>query len=121
MMNIVVVLGASANPDRYAFMAMQRLQEHGHKAIPVNPAFTEVLGERCYTSISDVPQPIDTVTLYLGAARSMPLIQDILKAKPRRIIFNPGAENVEMEKASSLMGIETVNGCTLVMLGAGTF
>ena len=47
-MKSVVVLGASTNPDRYAFKAMQRLQEHGYKAIPVNPAFEEVLGERCY-------------------------------------------------------------------------
>ena len=78
-----VVLGASTNPDRYAFKAMQKLQEHGYKAIPVNPTFEEVRGERCYPSISDAPQPIDTVTLYLGAARSTPLIQDILKAKSR--------------------------------------
>ena len=120
-MNPVVVLGASPKPDRYAFKAMQRLREHGHKAIPVNPAFDEVLGERCYPSLSDVPQPIDTVTLYIGAGRSTPLIQDILNAKPRRIIFNPGAENGELAKAASSAGIETVNGCTLVMLGAGMF
>ena len=106
----IIVLGASTNPDRYAFMAKQRLQEHGHKAIPVNPAFTEILGERCYASISDAPQPIDTVTLYLGAARSTPLIQDILKAKPRRIIFNPGAENEELARAASSAAIETVKG-----------
>ena len=120
-MKSIVVLGASTNPDRYAFKAMQRLREHGHKAIPVNPAFTEVLGERCYPSIADVPGPIDTVTLYLNAGRSAPLIQDILKAKPGRIIFNPGAENEELAKTALSAGIETVEGCTLVMLGAGTF
>ena len=95
-MKSVVVLGATPKPDRYAFMAMQRLAEHGHKAIPVNPAFTEVLGERCYASISEVPQPIHTVTMYLNAARSAPLAGDILKAKPKRIIINPGAENEEL-------------------------
>lgn len=120
-MKSVVILGASTNPDRYAFKAMQRLQDHGFKAIPVNPAFTEILGERCYASIADAPGPIETITLYIGAARSTPLIQDILKAKPRRIIFNPGAENPELERAASSAGIEAVNGCTLVMLGAGTF
>ena len=100
---------------------MQRLQEHGYNAIPVNPAFDEVMGERCYASIDDVPEPILTITLYIGAARSKPLIQDILMAKPRRIIFNPGAENDELSRSASSAGIETVNGCTLVMLGAGTF
>jgi len=120
-MKTVVVLGASAKPGRYAFMAMEGLQEHGYKAIPVNPALAEVLGEHCYPSIRDVPGPIDTVTMYLGAERSTPLIEDMIQAKPRRIIFNPGAENDQLTKAAKDAGIEVVNGCTLMMLGAGTF
>jgi len=120
-MKTVVVLGATPNADRYAFKAMQRLREHGYKAIPVNPSFTEILGERCYPSVSDVPQPIDTVTMYLNATRSTPLIAGIIKANPRRIIFNPGAENDDLAKPAESAGIETMNACTLVMLGAGTF
>jgi predicted CoA-binding protein len=120
-MKSVVILGATPKPDRYAFKAMKSLQEHGYKAVPVNPAFTEVLGERCYSSVADVAGPIDTVTMYLGAARSTPLIDDIVKAKPTRIIFNPGAENEELARAARAAGIETVNGCTLVMLGTGSF
>jgi predicted CoA-binding protein len=61
------------------------------------------------------------VTLYLSAARSTPLIEDILNARPNRIIFNPGAENEELGKAASSAGIEVVNGCTLVMLASGIF
>ena len=120
-MKSVVVLGASQKPDRYAFMAMERLQKHGYKAIPVNPGLTEILGEQCYVSILDVPGPIDTVTMYLGAERSTPLIDEIIQAKPRRIIFNPGAENDALVKAAQGAGIEVIIGCTLVMLGAGTF
>src|SRR6185436_978520 len=63
-------------------------------------------GESCHPSIADVAGPIDTVTMYLGAARSTPLIDDILKAKPRRIIFNPGAENEELARAAQAAGIE---------------
>ena len=117
----VVVIGATPKPDRYAFMAMQRLQQHGYRAIPVNPAFEEILGERCHASIADVKEPIDTVTMYVGAARSTPLTQEIVGAKPRRIVFNPGAENPELSAAARAAGIEVVEGCTLVMLGAGTF
>lgn len=117
----VVVLGATTNPDRYAFLAMQRLQQHGHQAIPVNPAFTEVLGAKCYGSIREVPEPIDTVTMYLSAARSTPLMHEILEAKPRRIIFNPGAENEALAEAARAAGVEVVIGCTLVMLSVGTF
>src|SRR2546421_7304438 len=89
----VAVLGASPKPDRYAFRAMQMLREYGHDPVPVNPAFDEILGERCYRRIADVPPPIDTITLYLGKARSNPLIEEIVKAQPARIIMNPGAEN----------------------------
>ena len=117
----VAVIGATPKPDRYAYMAMQRLHEHGYRPVPVNPAFEEVLGERCYKSISDVTDPIDTVTMYIGAARSTPLLQEILGAKPRRIIFNPGAENPTLAHEAQKNGIEVVEGCTLVMLGSGTF
>lgn len=117
----VVVLGASPKPDRYAYRAMQMLRESGHQAVPVNPAFDEILGEQCYNSIADVPQPIDTVTMYLGKARSDALIPEILSAKPRRIIMNPGAENETLAEEAEAAGIEVVEDCTLVMLRSGTF
>lgn len=117
----VVVLGATPKEERYANMAMKLLVEHGHRAVPVNPAFDEVLGEKCYRSIADVPSPIDTVTLYLGEARSEPLIAEILQAQPRRIIFNPGAENPHLAREAEARGIEVVEGCTLVMLRTGQF
>ena len=116
-----VVLGATTNEDRFAHRAMRSLQAHGEVAIPVNPAFKEVLGQRCYPTIAEVPQPIHTVTLYLGAARSEPLIPEILAARPERIILNPGAENANLEKAALARGIEVVHGCTLVMLDGGAY
>ncbi|TLD69706.1 CoA-binding protein [Phragmitibacter flavus] len=117
----IVVLGASPKEDRYANMAMHQLMEHGEHAVPVNPAFEEVLGEKCFASIAEVPGPIHTVTLYLGAARSSPLIDEILAAKPQRVVMNPGAENEELARQAESAGIEVVHGCTLVMLRTGTF
>jgi predicted CoA-binding protein len=117
----VVVLGASPKPDRYAYRAMQMLREHGHRAVPVNPAFDEVLGEHCYDTIRDVPTPIDTVTVYLGKARSDPLIDEIVGSKPRRIIMNPGAENPSLARKAEAAGIDVVEDCTLVMLQTGAF
>ncbi len=115
------MLGASPKADRYAYKAMQMLKEYGHRPVPVNPAFNEILGEKCHRSISDVPEKIDTATLYLGEARSVPLIPEILAAKPRRIIMNPGVENDTLAAEAEKQGIEVVYGCTLVMLRSGTF
>ena len=117
----VAILGASPKPERYAYRAFQMLREYGHRPVPINPAFDDILGEKCYRTIADAPQPIDTVTLYLGEARSNPLIDDIIAAKPRRIIMNPGAENPALGEKAEAAGIEVVEGCTLVMLSTGQF
>lgn len=117
----IVVLGASPKPDRYAFRAQQMLIEFGHRAVPVNPAFEEVAGERCYASVRDVPEPIDTITIYLGEARSTPLAAEIVAARPRRIIMNPGAENDTLARQAEAAGIAVVQDCTLVMLQTGQF
>ncbi|MBA3273433.1 MAG: CoA-binding protein [Chthoniobacterales bacterium] len=118
---IVAVLGASPKPDRYAYRATQMLRNHGHRAIPVNPAFDEILGDKCYGSITEIPEPIDTVTMYLGKQRSDPLIADIVASKPRRIIMNPGAENDDLAAKAEATGIEVDYACTLVLLHTGGF
>ena len=117
----VAILGASPKPDRYACRAFEMLREYGHRPIPINPAFEDILGEKCYPTLADAPKPIDTVTMYLGAARSNPLIDEIIAAKPQRIIMNPGAENPALAEKAEAAGIEVVEGCTLVMLGTGQF
>jgi predicted CoA-binding protein len=117
----VAVIGASPKADRFANRAMLMLREHGHDAVPVNPAFAEILDAKCYPTISDIPTRIDTATLYLRKSHSDLIAQQILKAQPRRIIFNPGAENRDLAEQAEKQGIETIEGCTLVMLRAGTF
>ena len=117
----VAVLGASPKPDRYANMAQRQLAAAGYRPIPVNPAFPEIEGEKCFPNLGAIAEPVHTVTLYLGAPRSTPLIDEIVGLKPQRIIMNPGAENEELAAAASSEGIEVVEGCTLVMLRAGLF
>ena len=121
MAKTVAVLGATPKEDRFANRAMRMLLSHGHRVIPVNPAFTEVMGHTCEPSVTAIQEPIDTVTMYVGAARSEPLIGEIIAAKPVRIIFNPGAENPNLANAASAAGIEVVEDCTLVMLQSGAF
>ncbi len=117
----VAVLGASPKPDRYAYRAMQMLREYGHRAIPINPAFPEIMGETCHGSIADIAERIDTVTVYLGKQRSDSLIPQIVAAKPRRIIMNPGAENDDLADKAREAGIEVDYACTLVLLQTGAF
>jgi len=117
----VAVLGASPNPERYSNQAVRLLGRHDYRPIPVNPGQEEIEGLTCYPNLAAIGEPLHTITLYLGPARSTPLIDEIVAANPQRIIMNPGAENDALAEAASSAGIEVVEGCTLVMLKTGLF
>ena len=115
------MLGASPKPDRYSNQAIRLLASFDYRPIPVNPAFEEIEGLTCFPNLVAIDEPVHTITLYLGEARSTPLIDEIVAAQPQRIIMNPGAENGALSEAASSAGIEVVEGCTLVMLRVGLF
>ncbi|HEY3601854.1 MAG TPA: CoA-binding protein [Chthoniobacterales bacterium] len=117
----VAVLGASPNPERYSNQAVRLLARYDYRPIPVNPAFEEIEGLTCFPNLAAIGEPVHTITLYVGPARSTSLMEEILAAGPRRIIMNPGAENDALAEAASSAGIEVVEGCTLVMLRTGLF
>jgi predicted CoA-binding protein len=117
----VAVLGASPKPERYANMALHELRQHGYEPIPVNPAFDDIEGWPCFPNLAAIGQPLHTIAIYLGAKRSLPLVDEIVAANPQRIILNPGAENDVLAETASGAGIEVVEGCTLVMLRTGLF
>jgi len=115
-----LVLGASARPSRYSYMAVQRLRQKDHPVIAVG----KHLGPIADLEVSkDLPvdEDIDTVTLYLNKSHQQEYHDYLLALKPKRIIFNPGAENPELEKAAAKAGIQTMEACTLVMLGTGQY
>ncbi|MHB0999778.1 MAG: CoA-binding protein [Armatimonadota bacterium] len=117
----VAIIGASDDPDRYAYKAFKLLQAHGHNPIPVNPTKDSIEGIKCYPSIKDISDPIDTVTLYVRPSVSSEMTDDIIAAEPRRVIMNPGTENDDLAKACEDIGIQVVFACTLVLLGTDQF
>lgn len=117
----VVVLGASKNEERYSNMAVRRLKDTGHNVYPVHKAIKEIHGIAVYNELSDIKDKIDTITVYVNKIVSNNIGAEILDLKPRRIIFNPGAENYELKEKAEAQGIDVVFGCTLVMLSTGMF
>ena len=115
-----VVIGASNNPERYAFKATQLLNQHGHTVFPVG------LREGKINDIDIITQKqvfdnIDTVTMYVGPANQPAWYDYILSLKPKRIIFNPGTENPELVKLASAKNIECTEACTLVLLSINNY
>ena len=121
MSKTVAVVGASDKPHRYANRALRMLLAQGYAPIPVSRSGKDILGLKGYSSVGAIPEPVDTVTLYLAADKQGPVVQDILAAKPRRVIFNPGAENPDAASVLGGHGIQTVEACTLVLLSTGQF
>ena len=117
----VVVLGASADPERYAYRAVAMLKELGHRVIPVHPALAEVQGISVVRSLEEIGERVDTLTLYVGAARLAALIPAMVALRPGRVIFNPGTESAEVVAALDAAGIPWEEACTLVMLRTGQF
>jgi uncharacterized protein len=117
----VAVLGASPNEDRYSFMAVKLLQDYGHTPVPIHPAGHVVNGIYSLKSLADIKEPVDTLTVYVNALVSSGELDNVLRLRPRRVIFNPGAENEALALALEKEGIEVVRACTLVMLRTDQF
>lgn len=117
----VVVLGASNKPLRYSNQAVRLLLEKGYRVTPVHPRIETIEGLPVAPGLHAVQRPVDTLTLYLGPQRLKPLIDEVIRLNPKRVIFNPGAESEVLKLRLEQTGIRWLEACTLVMLRIGTF
>ncbi|RBL92737.1 CoA-binding protein [Chitinophaga flava] len=117
---LTVVLGASPNPERYSNMAVNRLTDKGHPVVAIGKK-SAVIGD--IPIVTDHPplEHVDTVTMYLNPGLQKEYYDYILQLRPRRIIFNPGAENEELEELARKNNIQPLEACTLVLLSTGQF
>jgi predicted CoA-binding protein len=115
-----LILGASDNPERYSYLATERLQANGHDVFPVGIKAGQIKGT---SIITDKPllQNIDTLTLYIGPKNQAEWYQYIIETKPKRLIFNPGTENPELMQKAEAAGISCIKACTLVLLSVGNY
>ncbi len=110
-----LIIGATPNPDRYAYKAAHKLTQFGHSIVNVGVKKGEVANQ-LIEKPEQIHSDIDTITLYVNPSNQKDLYDYILDTKPKRIIFNPGTENPELAKKAEAQGIETLEACTLVLL-----
>jgi uncharacterized protein len=115
-----LILGATPDTSRYAYLAANRLVGHGHSIVNVGIKTGDVAGV-AIEKPEILHDDIDTITLYIGTRNQPPLYDYILNTHPKRIIFNPGTENAELRKMANNKGIETDYACTLVLLSIGQY
>ncbi len=115
-----LVIGGSIKPERYSNKAIKKLRRYGHPVVSIGLKSGEVEDINIETGFPDFEE-IHTVTLYLGPKNQPQYYDYVFGLHPKCIIFNPGTENPEFEKLAIENGIETIEHCTLIMLGEGSF
>jgi uncharacterized protein len=116
-----LILGASPNPERYAYKATKMLSEHNHSVFPVGIRKGAVGSHEILINNPSIKN-IDTVTMYVGAKNQPSYYDYIINIiMPKRIIFNPGTENQELVLLAKKKGIKTEESCTLVLLSIGNY
>jgi uncharacterized protein len=115
-----VVLGASSNPNRYSYLAVNRLIAHRHSVVAIGKRPGIINGQEIITGHPEIDN-VDTVTLYLNAQNQKQYYDYILSLHPKRIIFNPGAENDELNELALKNNIQPIEACTLVLLSTNQY
>ncbi len=119
-MKKTVVLGASENPTRYSFLAIEKLKRYGHPVIAIGKKKGHVGNTEIITE-HPAEKEVDTVTLYLNPLLQKQYYDYIISLKPNRIIFNPGTENEELVDLAKKNGIYPLEACTLALLSTGQY
>ncbi len=117
---LTVVLGASPNPERYSYLAVNRLTAHGHPVVAIGNREANI-GETRVIKEHPVLENVDTVTLYMNPKLQESYYDYILQLHPKRIIFNPGTENEALKALAIKNGIQPQEACTLVLLSTGQY
>lgn len=115
-----LVIGASENPERYSYKAITMLRDYGHPVVAIGNR-AGMVRDVAFSKDKPPTESVDTVTLYLNAGNQAEYHDYILGLNPKRIIFNPGAENSTLAELAAQRGIVPLEACTLVLLRTGQY
>ncbi len=104
----IAVVGLSANWWRPSYFAAKYMQEHGYRIIPVNPQYQEVLGERCYASLRDIPEKVDIVDCFRRSEEIGPLAEDAIAIGAKVLWLQLGVVNHEAAARARAAGLDVV-------------
>jgi predicted CoA-binding protein len=105
---VLAIVGLSAQWHRPSHFAAKYMLEHGYRVIPVNPQYQEVLGQKCYASLRDIPEKVDLVDVFRKTADVMPVAEDAIAIGARVLWQQLGVKNEEAAALARSKGLETV-------------
>ncbi len=111
----IAIVGLSADWWRPSYFAAKYLQEHGYRIIPVNPKYTEVLGEKCYPTLEAIPEPVDIVDVFRKSEDCAPIAQQAVAIGAKTLWLQLGVENTEAQQIAEAAGLAVVmNRCVKI-------
>jgi predicted CoA-binding protein len=114
----LAVVGLSAQWHRPSYFAAKYMQEHGYRVIPVNPMYEEILGERCYKSVRDIPEKVDIVDCFRKSADIPPIAEDAIAIGAKVLWMQLGVENAAARERAEAAGLEVIdNRCVKIEHG----
>ena len=113
-LNRIAVVGMSKNSSKAAHYVPKYLLDHGYDITPVNPTTDEILGKKCYSSISEITEDVDIVDVFRPSDQVLSVVREAIKKKPKVIWLQEGIHNLEAEELARQSGIQIVfNRCML--------
>ena len=114
----IAVVGLSAQWHRPSYFAAKYMQEHGYRVIPVNPMYDEILGEKCFKSLRDIPHPVDVVDCFRKSAEIPAIAEEAVAIGARVLWMQLGVENPAARRIAESAGLEVVeNRCVKIEHG----
>lgn len=104
----IAIVGISPDTEKPSNIVAGYMQEAGYRIIPVNPNYDEILGERCYKTLSEIGERIDIVDIFMRSERVMPVVEEAVKIKPECIWLQLGIRNEEAKRLAEENGIKFV-------------
>ncbi|PZE22564.1 CoA-binding protein [Paenibacillus xerothermodurans] len=104
----VAVVGLSDKPDRISYMVSEAMQKKGYRIIPVNPNAEQILGEACYASLSDIPEPVDIVNVFRRSEYVLPVAEEAVKIKAKVFWLQQGIYSEEAADVAKAGGLEVI-------------
>ena len=113
----VAIVGASTDPTKFGYKSIRAHLSQGWDVYPVNPKGGEILGQKVYRSLKEIPVKLDRITLYLPPGRGLEALPAIAAARPTEFFVNPGAESEELVERAKQLGLDPILACSILDLG----
>ncbi len=110
----IAVVGASDNPERASYEVAEYLQSQGFKIIPVNPALTELFGEKAYPDVVSIPGPVDVVDIFRNPDAVPAIVEQAIKKQAHVVWMQPGAENMQAAERATEAGLQVIMGVCMM-------